>query len=66
MRQDGQPLTPEAIETMWMYNDHLLNVFGDGRRPLVTSDRFEKFCKKYKEERLLNGYDLFKDMPVPL
>ncbi|KIM82054.1 hypothetical protein PILCRDRAFT_820955 [Piloderma croceum F 1598] len=65
-REDGQPLSPEAIETIWMYNDHLLNLFGDGRTPHVTRDRFRKYCKKYKEERLLNGYDSFRDMPVPL
>jgi hypothetical protein len=66
MREDGQPLSPEAIETIWMYNDHLLDLFGDGSPPKVTRDGFRKYCKKYKEERLLNGYGSFKDMPVPL
>jgi hypothetical protein len=66
MRQDGLPLSPEAIETIWMYHDNLLDRFGDERPPRVTSEGFRKYCKRYKEERLLNGYDLFRDMPVPL
>ena len=66
MRQDGQPLSPEAIETIWMYHDNLLDKFGDEVPPSVTSEGFRRFCQRYKEERLSNGYNLFRDMPVPL
>jgi hypothetical protein len=30
MRKDYKPLTKEATETIWMYHDYLLELFGDG------------------------------------
>ncbi|KAJ7064911.1 hypothetical protein C8F01DRAFT_1021620 [Mycena amicta] len=68
MRQDGQPLTRESIETIWMYHDHLLDLFGDGSPPhnQMTRKMFQKYCASYKEERLMNGYNSFENMPVPL
>jgi len=68
MRKDGKPLTHEAIETIWMYHDHLLDLFGDGATPrqMMTRAGFERYCKNYKHERLVNGYEEFRDMPVPL
>ncbi|RDB17649.1 hypothetical protein Hypma_001239 [Hypsizygus marmoreus] len=53
MRKDGKPLTPEAIETIWMYHDYLLDVFGDDpalARAAITRDRFKRYCEQYKEE----------------
>ncbi|KAF7316395.1 MYND-type domain-containing protein [Mycena indigotica] len=68
MRQDGKPLTRESIETIWMYHDHLLDLFGEGAPPYsqMTRQKFEKYCERYKEERLLNGYTSFQNMSVPL
>jgi hypothetical protein len=68
MRKDGKPLTHESIETIWMYHDHLLDLFGDGATPrrMMTSDGFKKYCANYKEECLMNGRTAFANMPVPL
>ncbi|KDQ56108.1 hypothetical protein JAAARDRAFT_36895 [Jaapia argillacea MUCL 33604] len=69
MRKDGKPLTHEAIETIWMYHDSLIEEFGDD--PMLPQRRmnpnaFQRYCKQYKNERLSNGYNLFRDMPVPI
>jgi hypothetical protein len=68
MRQDRKPLTLEAIETIWMYHDHLLDLFGDGSTPrrMMTPQAFVRYCQNYKEERLMNGFATFRNMPVPL
>ncbi|KAJ7170913.1 hypothetical protein C8R43DRAFT_981575 [Mycena crocata] len=66
MRRDGKPLTLESIETIWMYHDHLLDCFGDGAPPKMTSKRFIAYCEKYKANKLLNGHAAFTNMPVPL
>ncbi|KAJ6588788.1 hypothetical protein B0H19DRAFT_922068 [Mycena capillaripes] len=68
MRKDGKPLTLESIETIWMYHDHLLDLFGDGATPrrTLTGDGFKKYCTNYKEECLMNGRRAFANMPVPL
>jgi hypothetical protein len=69
MRKDGKPLTKEAIETIWMYHDNLLDLFGDD--PSIAKSRmnrtsFDRYCAKYKKERLSNGYNNFQNMTVPL
>ncbi|KAJ7163742.1 hypothetical protein C8R46DRAFT_1101217 [Mycena filopes] len=68
MRKDGRPLTRESIETIWMYHDHILDLFGDGATPRssMTKAGFTKYCARYKEERLLNGYTSWENMAVPL
>jgi hypothetical protein len=70
MRKDCKPLTEEAIETMWMYHDHLLELFGEGDPSLpereMNREGFERYCKEYKKERLMNGYTKFRDMSIPL
>ncbi|KAF8064422.1 hypothetical protein FPV67DRAFT_221908 [Lyophyllum atratum] len=69
MRKDGKPLTPESIETIWMYHDHLLDLFGDEpyiARKAMNQAAFNRYCRGYKDERLLNGHDSFRDMEVPL
>lgn len=71
MRKDGKPLTKEAIETIWMFHDHLLDVFGDedgaaAARSRMTRAAFDRFCKKYKEEMVLNGHPRFTSMSLPL
>ncbi|KAJ6587146.1 hypothetical protein DFH09DRAFT_869407, partial [Mycena vulgaris] len=51
MRQDGKPLTRQSIETIWMYHDHLLDLFGDGAVPrrVMTREGFVRYCRNYKE-----------------
>ncbi|KIJ61707.1 hypothetical protein HYDPIDRAFT_42420 [Hydnomerulius pinastri MD-312] len=69
MRQDGKPLTKEAIETMWMYASHLLDLFGNGEGPprrQLTPAGFQGFCKSYKEERVMNNFSSFENMSIPL
>jgi hypothetical protein len=69
MRKDGKPLTNESIETIWMYHDRILDVFGDdpasGRR-MVTRSEFLSFCKDYKRETWMNGREEFRGMQLPL
>lgn len=63
MRKDNKPLTEEAIETIWMYHDHLLDLFGNDRatpRKQMTKKGFENYCRSYKKQ---TG---FRNMPVPL
>ncbi|KAF7318923.1 MYND-type domain-containing protein [Mycena chlorophos] len=70
MRQDGKPLTRESIETIWMYHDYLLDLFGEGSprhaHRKMTKEQFQGYCERYKEERLLNGYERFRNMQLPL
>ncbi|KAJ7754492.1 hypothetical protein B0H16DRAFT_1542561 [Mycena metata] len=63
MRKDGKPLTRESIETIWMYHDHLLDLFGDDRstpRRTMTKEGFTQYCARYKTQRRFNN------MSVPL
>ncbi|KAJ7792957.1 hypothetical protein B0H14DRAFT_156741 [Mycena olivaceomarginata] len=69
MRKDGKPLTRQSIETIWMYHDRLLDLFGDDpaiAHRMMTSDGFKKYCAQYKRERLMNRHTDFANMPVPL
>lgn len=68
MRQDWKSLSFEAIETALMYVDHLLGMFHDGVTPtsLMNPAGFQRFCQRYKEQRILNGYTAFQTMTVPL
>ncbi|KAJ6587144.1 hypothetical protein DFH09DRAFT_1142719, partial [Mycena vulgaris] len=61
MRQDGKPLTRQFIETIWMYDDHLHDLFGDGAVPrrVMTREGFVRYCRNYKEAA-------FRRMSVPL
>jgi len=69
MRKDYKPLTEQAIETIWMYHDHLLDLFGD--HPSIAQRQmnrtgFERYCIHYKQERLANGFNEFQGMSLPL
>ncbi|KAF8190350.1 hypothetical protein K438DRAFT_2018688 [Mycena galopus ATCC 62051] len=68
MRKDGKPLTKQAIETIWMYHDHILDLFGNGSTPhrAMTSEAFNKYCAKYKDSMVSNGRADFEKMAVPL
>lgn len=69
MRQDRQPLTKEAIETLWMYASFILDLYGEGEGTPVrelTPGGFRRFCIQYKEDMLLNDHARFKNMPIPL
>ncbi|KAH0833863.1 hypothetical protein J3R83DRAFT_11030 [Lanmaoa asiatica] len=68
MRQDGKSLSFEAIETALMYVDHLIGMFRDGVFPthLMNPAGFQRFCQRYKEERILSGNMTFQTMTIPL
>ncbi|KAH7882115.1 hypothetical protein F5I97DRAFT_416182 [Phlebopus sp. FC_14] len=68
MRQDRRPLTFEAIETALMYVDHLLTVFHDGASPpgQLNPAGFQRFCQRYKDERIKDGFRNFNTMSIPL
>ena len=68
MRQDGKSLSFEAIETALMYVDHLLGMFRDGASPtrLMNPAAFQRFCQRYKEERISSGNKSFQSMVIPL
>jgi hypothetical protein len=51
MRKDYKPLTKEAMETIWMYHDHLLDLFGEDPsipRREMNRTGFERHCTNYK------------------
>ena len=59
MRKDCQPLTPEMIEKIWMYHDHLLDNFSDhdfNPRRDLTPAGFREFCGEYDQR--MAGTDL--------
>lgn len=68
IRQDGQPLTCEALETTLMYVDHILDLLRDGISPWhqLNPVSFQTFCQRYKDERVNSGYGYFDMMRVPL
>lgn len=52
MRKDGKPLTTAAMEAIWMYHDHLMDLFGDGPEVAhrqINRASFERYCKNYKK-----------------
>lgn len=57
MRQIGESLSFEAIETALMYVDYLHGMICDGVSPtrLMNPAGFQRFCQRYKEERIFNG-----------
>jgi len=71
IRADKQPLTPAAIETIWMYFDHLLQIFPDSpgtAQGLMTREYFDKFCHEYRGDKIENSYDVkkFEELKLPL
>ncbi|EAU91722.2 hypothetical protein CC1G_04490 [Coprinopsis cinerea okayama7 len=69
IRADYKPLTMTEIETIWMYHDHILDLFGDGPQvahSAMTKERFQSFCQRYKEECLMNNRKEFEDLKLPI
>ncbi|KAG5643657.1 hypothetical protein DXG03_000537 [Asterophora parasitica] len=71
MRKDGKPLTEQSIETIWMFHDYLLELFGDvppiAANKATNRPAFDRFCQRYKDEKLLNDDNSdFRDMDLPL
>lgn len=68
MRQDGKSLSFEAIETALMYVDHLIGMFRDGGSPtpLMNPAGFQRFCQRYKDEKILSSNTTFQTMAIPL
>ena len=53
-RKDKKPLLPHHLEAVWMYCDHILDLFGDGvgaPRSLYRRKAFEDWWKGYCEEQ---------------
>lgn len=70
MRLDGKPLTKQAIETLWMYCDNILDRFNDGgpgsQVNYIGPSSWQKFCKGYVKE--VRGYGTrrdFDDVQLP-
>ena len=69
MRADYKPLTKEQIETIWMYHDRVLDLFGDGAEPahaFMNKQKFRLFCERYKEECIQNGKKEFEGLALPI
>lgn len=66
-RQDKKPLLEQHLEGVWMYCDHILDLFGDGDGPpehLYTKPAFEKWWARYAEETR-EYRDDWKNVPTP-
>ncbi|KJZ67955.1 hypothetical protein HIM_12654 [Hirsutella minnesotensis 3608] len=53
-RKDKRPLLPQHLEGIWMFCDHVLDLFGDGEGPpswLYSRQAFEKWWAEYCEEQ---------------
>ena len=53
-RKDRKPLLPQHLEGVWMYCDHILDIFGEGEgapRQLYNRAAFEKWWEQYCEEQ---------------
>ncbi|KAH7110213.1 hypothetical protein B0J13DRAFT_516668 [Dactylonectria estremocensis] len=53
-RKDRKPLLPQHLEGVWMYCDHILDLFGEGEgapTSLYNRPAFEKWWVEYREEQ---------------
>ena len=53
-RKDRKTLLPQHLEGVWMYCDHILDIFGEGEgapRRLYNRAAFEEWWKQYCEEQ---------------
>jgi len=53
-RKDRKPLLPQHLEGVWMYCDHILDLFGEGEGApswLYNRAAFEKWWEQYCEEQ---------------
>ncbi|KAF8064442.1 hypothetical protein FPV67DRAFT_223242 [Lyophyllum atratum] len=69
MRKDGKALTHESIETIWTFHRGLLDLFGEDpalAREEINRAAFDDYCQRYKDDKLLNGDESFRDMELPL
>ncbi|KAF7360434.1 MYND-type domain-containing protein [Mycena venus] len=68
MRKDGKPLTRESIETIWMYHDHLLDLFGDGATPASHDDEggVQKILRKLQGRKVVESTERFRKYASPV
>lgn len=70
IRADHKPLTKQEIETIWMYQDRVLDYFGDGPArayPQMTKEKFRAFCEQYKRETINElGRREFEELQLPI
>ncbi|KAM0321852.1 hypothetical protein ACHAQA_009857 [Verticillium albo-atrum] len=53
-RKDKRPLLPHHLEGVWMYCDHILDIFGEGEgapRSLYNRPAFQSWWARYCEEQ---------------
>lgn len=66
-RRDRKPLLEQHLEGVWMYCDHILDLFGDGDGPpkhLYNRPAFEKWWARYAKETQ-DYRDDFSNAPTP-
>lgn len=66
-RQDRKPLLEQHLEGVWMYCDHILDLFGDGGgapRHMYSRVAFEKWWARYAEETR-EYRDDWNNVPLP-
>ena len=71
MRADHKPLSPVALEMIWMFCDHILELFGDNRLPplqIYNKECFDAFCEEYQEDYMMNDLraDEMRAVTLPL
>lgn len=72
-RLDRQPLTREAIETIWKFHAKLIESFGyspdegwASTQDLMTPGSFQLFCREYYKEQRKAGRAGFDSLYKPL
>lgn len=55
IRKDKKPLTENHLEALWMFNDSILESFGDSAaeaQALMTKDKWNQFWNNYKVNQI--------------
>lgn len=55
VRKDKKPLAENHLEALWMFNDHILGVFGDcatQAHAMMNKDNWDRFWDNYKDQQI--------------
>lgn len=55
VREDKKPLTKNHVEALWMFNDHILDSFGDDvamAHAMMNRHRFDRFWIMYRDNQI--------------
>lgn len=55
VRKDKKPLTENHVEALWMFNDSILDSFGDDvalAQAMMNRERFNRFWIMYKDSQI--------------